>query len=229
MKKKITYSQSGVNYQELDPIKKIAQSAAFSTTKNLKKLGLSEVPGTRGESAYVWKQGNYFMASVIEGLGTKNLVADAVFKLSKKYYYDVIAQDTVATIINDLISVGAVPIVIHAYWAQSKGGFLSDLLKLKNFVKGWEKACNISGVSWGGGETPSLSGIITKPTVDLGGSAVGIIKNEKDLITDKKLRGGDRIVLIKSNGINANGLTLARAVAKKLPKGYGTKLPNGKL
>ncbi|MBI2420528.1 MAG: hypothetical protein HYV38_00375 [Candidatus Levybacteria bacterium] len=39
----------------------------------------------------------------------------------------------------------------------------------------------------------------------------------------------DRIILIKSNGINCNGISLARAVAKKFSKGYGTKLPNGKL
>lgn len=223
-KKKITYQKAGVDYQELDPIKKLAQDAAKSTTKNLKKSGFSEVSGTRGESAYVWKQGNYLMASVIEGLGTKNLVADAVYKKTGKIYYNIIAQDTVATIINDLVSVGATPLVLHAYWAQSKGGFLSDPKRVKDFVRGWAKASNIAGVSWGGGETPNLSGIITKPTVDLGGSAVGIISSKKNLITDKKLREGDRIILIKSNGINANGLTLARAVAKRLSEGYGTKI-----
>lgn len=221
MSKKITYSQAGVDYQELDPIKKLAQDAAKSTSKNLEKSGFPEVSGTRGESAYVWKQGNYLMASVIEGLGTKNLVADAVYEKTGKSYYDVIAQDTVATIINDLVSVGAKPLVIHAYWAQSKGGFISDPKRVKDFIEGWKKACDLAGVSWGGGETPSLSGIITKPTVDLGGSAVGIIKNKKNLITDKKLKVGDRIILIKSNGINANGLTLARVIARKLPKGYG--------
>ncbi len=39
----------------------------------------------------------------------------------------------------------------------------------------------------------------------------------------------NRILLCRSNGVNANGISLARAIAKKLPKGYGTKLPNGKL
>ncbi len=228
MRKKITYVKSGVDYQQLDPIKKLAQDASRSTSKNLKKSGFSEIAGTRGESAYVWQQGNYLMASVIEGLGTKNLVADAVYKKTGKIYYNIIAQDTVATIINDLVSVGATPLVLHAYWAQSKGGFLSDPKRVKDFVKGWAKASNIAGVSWGGGETPNLSGIITKPTVDLGGSAVGIIHHKKRLIADDKLRVGDRIILIKSNGINANGLTLVRFIAKRMSEGYETKLPNGK-
>ncbi len=64
-------------------------------------------------------------------------------------------------------------------------------------------------------------------TIDVAGSAVGVIKSEKRLLTDKKLQVGDRIVFLKSSGINANGLSLAHAVASKLPKGYAGKLPDG--
>lgn len=78
----------------------------------------------------------------------------------------------------------------------------------------------------GGGETPTLKGIMQKNTIELGGSAIGIIKDPTNLITDTKLQVGDRILFIKSNGINANGLSLARAIAKKLPKGYATKINN---
>ena len=71
--KKITYSQVGDNYETKDPIKKLAQEAALKTGKNLLKHGFSEILNTRGESAYVWQQGNILMASVVEGLGTKNM------------------------------------------------------------------------------------------------------------------------------------------------------------
>ena len=81
----------------------------------------------------------------------------------------------------------------------------------------------------GGGETPTLKDIVQEDAIDLGGSAIGIISPAKNLITDKKLKTGDRILLLKSNGINANGLSLAREIAKTLPKGYATKLPNGKI
>lgn len=223
--KKITYSSSGVNYSDIDPIKKLAQNSAQSTAANLKKSGFSEISATRGESAYVWQQGNVLMASVIEGLGTKNLVADAI-KKSGKTYYDVVAHDTVATIINDLISVGAKPLSLHAYWAVGDSKWLGNKQRMKDLITGWKSACDIAGVSWGGGETPAYAGIINPETIDLAGSAVGIIKNKKNLLTDKKLKADDRIIFIKSNGINANGLSLARALAKKLPAGYNTKLKN---
>jgi phosphoribosylformylglycinamidine cyclo-ligase len=35
--------------------------------------------------------------------------------------------------------------------------------------------------------------------------------------------------MLKSNGINANGISLARAIVKQLPQGYATKLPDGTL
>jgi phosphoribosylformylglycinamidine cyclo-ligase len=226
---KITYSQVGDNYATKDPVKKLAQTAAQATAVNLKKHGFAEIADTRGESAYVWKQGKVLMASVIEGLGTKNLVADAMRQITGKTYYDVIAYDTVATIINDLITVGATPLVIHAYWAVENNDWLADRKRMADFIRGWKKACDDAGVSWGGGETPTLKGIINPGTIELGGSAVGIIGAAKNLITDENLKTGDAIILVRSSGINANGLSLARAVAGKLPLGYKTKLPDGSL
>lgn len=227
-KTKITYSQVGDNYDTKDPIKKLALTAAKETAKNLKTLGFAEVSASRGESAYVWKQADFYMASVVEGLGTKNLVADQMRKISGKSYYDIIGHDTVATIINDLVTVGAQPLVVHAYWAIEDNSWLEDAARISDLIAGWTNACNLAGASWGGGETPTLKGITVPQTVDLGGSAIGIISSEKRLIIDK-LQSGDRILFLKSNGINANGLSLARAVADKLPEGYASKLTDGSL
>lgn len=226
-KQSITYSQVGDNYDTKDPIKKLAQDAAKATAENLKKRGFEEVSDTRGESAYVWKQDNVYMATMIEGLGTKNLVADAMRKVTGLTYYDVIGNDTVAYIINDLITVGAKPLTIHAYWAIEDNSWLQDQQRMKDLIAGWKDACDKAGASWGGGETATLKQIVIPETIDLAGSAVGVIGPESRLITDKKLKSGDRILLIKSNGINASGISLARAIAKKLPKGYGEELPNG--
>jgi phosphoribosylformylglycinamidine cyclo-ligase len=227
--KKVTYEQVGDNYETKDPIKKLFQSAAKKTGKNLKEHGFSEVEDSRGESAFVWNQGNVLMASVVEGLGTKNLIADGMRKITGKTYYDVIAHDTVATIINDLITVGASPLVIHAYWAIEDNEWLQDKKRMTDFINGWKKACDQAGATWGGGETATMKQIVEKGVGEFAGSAVGIIKNKKNLITDKKLRTGDRIILCKSNGVNANGISLTRAISKKMPKGYGTKMPSGKL
>lgn len=225
--KTITYSQVGDNYDTKDPIKKLAQDAARATSINLTNSGYPEVSQSRGESAFVWRQGRQFMASVIEGLGTKNLIADEMRETTRKTYYDVIAHDTVATIINDLITVGAKPLVVHAYWAIEDNKWLADELRMRDLISGWKDACNIAGATWGGGETPTLKQVVVKGAAEFAGSAIGIIKSKKRLITDDRLRHGDRIILIKSNGINANGISLTRAVAKRLPKGYATKLSDG--
>lgn len=231
--KSITYAQVGDNYDTKDPIKKLTQTAAKQTALNLKKHGFEEISDSRGESAFVWQQGNVLMASVIEGLGTKNLIADAMRKIadpeqSRRTYYDVVGWDTVATIINDLATVGAKPLVVHAYWAVEDNSWLQDKKRMTDLINGWKKACDFSEITWGGGETATMKQIVIKNTAEFAGSAVGIISLKKNLITDKKLKAGDKILFLRSNGVNANGISLTRAVAKRLPKGYATKLSNGK-
>ena len=227
--KKITYAQVGDNYSIKDPANKLSQQAAKTTGINLKKAGYNDIQATRGESAFVWKQGSVLMASVIECLGTKSLVADDLRKATKKTYYDVIANDTVATFINDLSSVGANPLVVHSCLAFGDNNWLEDEKRLGYFIKGWKQACDESGATWGGGETATLKGILYPEACDLSGSVVGIIKNPKNLIIDEKLKVGDRIIFVKSNGVNANGVSLARSIAKKLPRGFATKMPSGNL
>lgn len=228
MKKKITYSQVGDNYDTKDPIKKMAQLYARQTIIK-DKSNFKEITDSRGESAFVWQQGSSLMASVVEGLGTKNLVADEMRKITNKTYYNIIGHDTVATIINDLITVGAKPRVVHAYWAIEDNNWLQDKKRMKDFVTGWRDACKLSVATWGGGETPTLKGIVEKDTVDLGGAAIGVIEPKERLISDTKLKTEDRILFLKSNGINCNGISLARAVAKKLKNGYVTKMSSGQL
>src|SRR2546430_2347210 len=97
--KKISYSQSGVNYKSIDPLKILAQMRAKETSSNLSRFNMQEIGESRGESAYVWKvEEDIYKAFVIEGLGTKNLIADATRKITGKTHYDTIAQDTVAAI-----------------------------------------------------------------------------------------------------------------------------------
>lgn len=224
----LTYSNSGVNYGSIDPAKVSAQEAAKSTSKNLTAHGMAELPQSRGESAYVWQEGDVHKALVVEGLGTKNLVADAMRAFTGKTYYDQVAQDTVAMIVNDLVVVGALPNVINAYFAIGDSAWMEDKQRSGDLIRGWAHACELSEAAWGGGETPALKGIINPETIDLAGSAVGTIKNSEHLVLGDKLTEGDRIVLVESSGIHANGLSMARAIADGLPEGYATKLSDGR-
>jgi len=225
---KTTYANSGVDYSVMDPIKVLAQKKAADTSGNLNSFNASEVSASRGESAYVWDEGDSYRSLVIEGLGTKNLVADAMREYGDKTYYDAIAQDTIAMVVNDLIVVGALPQVVNAYFAIGDSNWMTDEKRASDLINGWAHACDLSGATWGGGETPTLKGIVNPETIDLGGSAVGIIKDKKNLVLGDKLESGDRIVLISSSGIHANGLTLARKIGDELPEGYATKLADGR-
>lgn len=228
-KSKVTYSQVGDDYSTKDPANKLAQQAALETAKNLTDANFEEISQTRGESAYVVKVGDIYIASVLECLGTKNLIADEMRKITGKTYYDVIAQDTVATFINDLSTVGAKPLSVNAFWSIEDNSFLQDRQLMDDFINGWKDACNLAGASWGGGETATLKGIMKEGTINLAGSAVGVIQSEQNLLVETKLKPGDRILLIKSSSVNANGVSLARTIADKLPEGYGTKLSDGTL
>lgn len=224
----ITYASAGVNYDAMDPFKRLAQLRARATASNLEHFGTREIEASRGESAYVWEEQTGYRAFVIEGLGTKNRIADETRKITNQTHYGAIAQDTVAMIVNDLIVVGAEPQVVNAYFAVGNSDWFSDEERARDLVEGWAKACNLAGAVWGGGETPTLRGIIEPDTIDLSGSAVGIVKPKERLTLGEKLMPGDAILLVESSGIHANGLTLARTIASRLPEGYATLLSDGR-
>jgi phosphoribosylformylglycinamidine cyclo-ligase len=222
----LSYSSSGVSYDVLDSFKRLAQKEGAKTKNN---ATIAEVVQSRGESAYVWEEKDCYRALVTEGLGTKNLVADDMRAITGKTYYDAIAQDTVAMIVNDLIVVGAAPQVINAYFAVGDSQWFSDTKRVNDLVRGWSQACKKAGAVWGGGETPTLKGIVESKTIDLAGTAIGIVNPKKNLVIGESIQDGDDIVLIESSGIHANGLSLARAIAQKLKSGYATKMEDGKM
>lgn len=228
-KQTTTYAGAGVDYSAMDPVKVLAQKSAASTGGNLADFGATEISASRGESAYVWEEPDAYRALVVEGLGTKNLVADAMRGVTGRTYYDALAQDTVAMIVNDLIVVGALPQVVNAYFALGDGAWMNDRERAGDLVNGWAAACNTIGAAWGGGETPALKGIINPETIDLGGSAIGVINPKERLVLGDKLAAGDSIVLIESSGIHANGISFVRHLYEKNPKLYETKLSDSRL
>ena len=96
-------------------------------------------------------------------------------ELTGQSYYAGIAQDTIAMSINDLITVGATPLVVQAYWAAGGSDWFGDKQRAKALVDGWKAACDTCGVAWGGGETPALAGIVEAGRIDLASSCTGIV------------------------------------------------------
>ena len=223
----LSYEQAGVVYELIDPLKVAAQRAAATTASHLSVHGFSEVKASRGESAYVVDVGPFYLASIVECLGSKALVADEMARLTGRNYYDAIAQDTIAMAVNDLITVGATPLVVQAYWAAGGSEWFGDAQRAQALVDGWKRACDTCGVAWGGGETPALAGIVESGRIDLAASCTGIVNPKERLSLGDKLGPGDAIVLLASSGIHANGLSLARKLVERLPDGYLTEVAPG--
>lgn len=228
MKKKfMTYAGTGVDYDSMDPFKRAAQLAGRETAGNIQRLGVSELEMSRGESVYLIEMPDCFLAHVEEGLGTKCKVADAMHDLTGRTFYGQVAQCTVAMIVNDMITLGALPLSVAMHLAVGASSWFNDEKRTGDLIAGWHHACDLAHCAWGCGETPTLKGIIDPNSVVLSGSAMGIIKPKERVIPCRIIRG-DAIILIGSSGIHANGLTLAREIAGKLPDGYLTKLSDGR-
>src|SRR5438309_1499141 len=169
----LSYESSGVNYDQLDAFKRACQRAAATTVDALRLHGLSEPAAIRGESAYLIESPTEYLAHVEEGLGTKNLVADEMLRLTGKSYYANVGIDTVATIVNDLVTVGALPISVAMHAAVGDDAWFADERRAAELAAGFAEGCCQAQAVWGGGETPTLRGIVRPETVVLAGSAVG--------------------------------------------------------
>lgn len=222
----LSYESSGVRYDQLDAFKRACQKAARTTAGVLEGHGYSEPATTRGESAYLIEAADHFLAHVEEGLGTKNLVADAVYAATGKTFYREIAIDTVATMVNDLVTCGALPISVAMHAAVGDSGWFSDSKRTNALVEGFAEGCRAAGAVWGGGETPTLGGIVEPEAIVLAGSAIGKI-SPKNLRITGEVSEGDSIIFLASSGVQTNGLSLCRRVAAHLPQGYQTPVGFG--
>ncbi len=222
----LSYEKSGVRYDQLDAFKRACQKAARTTAGVLQGHGYAEPATTRGESAYLIEAADHFLAHVEEGLGTKNLVADAVYAQSGKCFYREIAIDTVATMVNDLITCGALPISVAMHAAVGDSDWFGDSTRTQALVDGFAEGCRTAGAVWGGGETPTLGGVVEPEAIVLAGSAIGkIAPKSRRIVGD--VQDGDTILFLASSGVQTNGLSLCRRLAAQLPRGYATPIGHG--
>jgi phosphoribosylformylglycinamidine cyclo-ligase len=222
------YGSAGVDYQALDAGKRQALTAALSTSNLLGALGGQALDASRGETAFVFEFADRAFAFVLEGLGTKSMIAR---QLEGSLGYDVyraVAYDTVAAIVNDLCCVGAMPLVLSAYFVIGSSDWYQHPERQTALVEGWQEACVHSGATWGGGESPSLPGLVAQEEIELAGSAIGAVPSGHRPILGDDLTSGDEIVFVASSGLHANGSSLARKLARELADGYDSCLPSGR-
>jgi phosphoribosylformylglycinamidine cyclo-ligase len=222
-----SYRTAGVDYHALDAAKRLAMAEALSTSPLLAARGGHALDASRGEPAFVFELDGRALAFVVEGLGTKSIIARHVFERQGINRFAEVAYDTVAAILNDLCCVGALPLVVNAYFATGASEWYGEPGRAAALLEGWRNACGDAGATWGGGESPSLPGLVQEGDIELAGAAVGAVPAGRAPILGDALGAGDEIVLVASSGLHANGASLARLVAARLPDDYATALPSG--
>jgi phosphoribosylformylglycinamidine cyclo-ligase len=222
-----SYRAAGVDYEALDAGKRLAMAKALSTSPLLAARGGRALDESRGEPAFVFELGGQAFAFVVEGLGTKSVIARQVLESQGIDRFADVAYDTVAAILNDLCCVGALPLVVNAYFATGASEWYLQRERSASLLEGWRRACADACCVWGGGESPSLPGLLDERDIELAGAAVGAVPQGRAPILGEALVPGDEIVLVASSGLHANGASLARLVADRLPDGYATALPGG--
>jgi phosphoribosylformylglycinamidine cyclo-ligase len=147
--------------------------------------------------------GRYLAAST-DSIGTKPVVAKPRGALR------LCGQDMAAHCINDVITVGAEPLVLLDYIAANA----IDLDEVTELVEGAAEVCRAAGVALIGGETAELPGIYREDQLDFAATCVGIVAVDA-LIDGSRVERGDTIVGFPSAGVHANGFTLVRRVLEQ--------------
>jgi len=224
-----------LDYNKLDPVKREALELFSSTFAHPERLGIRLV--SSGETGAVFDFVNYdFMIGFnVEGLGTKNMIADQMYEDFKmrgypnpERVYLFIGQDTAAMSVMDLVSVGADPFAYGDFFTAGADGWFEDPNRNTTLLHGYKTAADIAGFAIPCGETPVLPGIVDPKTLVLEGASVGLIRPKSRFPAGgAKIMEGDIIYGLPSNGVAANGISKTRKIAARLPEGYSTKLPSG--
>jgi len=192
-----TYAEAGIDLTVEAQILKIIN-------KHVKKsFKFGEIVAEEGHYANLIKFGDFGIALVTDGVGTKLLVAQEAQK------FDTIGIDCVAMNVNDLLSMGIIPKGFVDYLAVSE---LNQEI-IDEIMKGIYTGCEKASIPILGGELATIPEMLSKNaySFDLAGSAIGIVQL-KDIIDGSKIDVGDVILGLSSSGIHSNGFTIARKV-----------------
>jgi phosphoribosylformylglycinamidine cyclo-ligase len=201
--KKYTYTDAGVNRQQRVEAKKalknLQETYKHSHFGNVMRLPYGNIFPV-GE--------NTFLDLVIEGVGTKVLLAQLAGK------YDTIGIDAVAMAVNDVIRSGARPLAIadNIHAQASEPQLVGEWLK--GIIQGAAEAeCPVTG-----GETGDVAeiikGLVSNAGFDMVVASVGTVERQ-EIITGENIKPGDSIIGLASNGLHSNGITMVRKILFK--------------
>lgn len=141
------------------------------------------------------------LVASIDGVGTKLKIAFATNR------HDTVGADLVNHCVNDIAVLGARPLFFLDYIGCEK----LEARVFDQLLRGFSRACRSAGCALIGGETAQMPGMYRKGEYDLAGCIVGVVDRRK-IIDGRKIKPGDTILGLLSNGLHTNGYSLARKI-----------------
>ncbi len=193
-----TYRDAGVDIEEGDALVERIKPHARRTMRPEVLAGIGGFGGLfelpKGYTQPVMVVGT-------DGVGTKLKIA---FESGR---HETVGIDLVAMSVNDVVVCGAEPLVFLDYYATS-GLRAADAEKV---IAGIAEGCVQAGCALIGGETAELPGFYKDGEYDLAGFCVGVVEKAR-ILDGSRVRGGDAVLGLASNGLHSNGYSLARKV-----------------
>ncbi|MBI2545140.1 MAG: hypothetical protein HYW22_00890 [Candidatus Aenigmarchaeota archaeon] len=235
-----------VDYDKLDPVKRMALEMFEPTLVYPERLGIRVVSSTLGKTAMGFDfrgvvDTDFILTSNVEGLGTKNKIADEMYAtvlaekrkiadaMGEKRLYRGLGQDTVAMSVNDQLAIGA---DVFSYndiiSCGNSSWFSTDMERVSELLQGYRDAADAGQFAIPQGETSELRDVVFPDTLHLAGSSIGLIRPPSRHVTGDRIQIGDIIYGLESSGMHANGIAKARRITEKLKNGYFTELGKNK-
>ena len=136
-----------------------------------------------------------------DGVGTKLRIA---FDLGR---HNTVGIDLVAMNVNDVLTLGAEPVVFLDYFATGR----LDVRRATSVIEGIVEGCRQAGCALVGGETAEMPSFYPAGEYDLAGFVVAAVERRR-LIDGKRIRPGHVVVGLGSSGLHSNGYSLVRRV-----------------
>jgi phosphoribosylformylglycinamidine cyclo-ligase len=155
------------------------------------------------------------LVASVDGVGTKLKIAFAMDK------HDTVGMDLVNHCVDDIAVLGARPLFFLDYIGCER----LEPRVFQQLLRGFSRACRGAGCALLGGETAQMSGMYRKGEYDLAGCIIGVV-DRGNIIDGKKIRPGDVILGLESNGLHTNGYSLAREILfRKMRLKVTSRLP----
>ena len=209
----ITYADAGVDTAAGDRAVALMKDAVASTMTPAVVGGVGGFAGLVDVST-LRDYRRPLLATSTDGVGTKVAIAQALD------IHDTIGQDLVGMVVDDIVVVGARPLLMTDYIAC--GHVVPE--RIADIVRGIAQACAAIGTPLLGGETAEHPGLMAPDEYDVAGAATGVVEADR-VLGAEKVRAGDVLVALGASGLHSNGYSLVRRVIEHAGWGLEREVP----